>query len=94
MRIFIIIVIGAISYVLFDLQTSRRTSPTKNSPVETGLTHENKKKKVKKLKRKYKNRKYKKRNSYIRKELSLKGSSPKANRFTNQKSLRRMYRNG
>ena len=94
MRIFTIIVIGTINYVLFDLQTSRRAIPSKKSAIETGLTHEDRKKRIKKLKRKYKNRKYKKKNSYIRKELSLKGSTPKANRFTNQKSLRRMYRNG
>ncbi|PIK16395.1 hypothetical protein [Halobacteriovorax sp. JY17] len=93
MRIFTIVIIGALNYVLFDLKHSRRNFSLRSSSTTSSITYEDRKKKIKELQRKYKNRKFKKRKFYVRKDLKLKGSNPKAKRFTNQKALRRMYRN-
>lgn len=44
-------------------------------------------------KRKYNNRKYKKRQKYRERVHSLKGTQAKDHRYSNQKTLRRMYTN-
>lgn len=57
------------------------------------LEYEDKKQKNKRRQRRYKNRKYKKRKKYREKQFNLKGTNSKDHRHSNQRGLRRMYRN-
>lgn len=60
-----------------------------NDYIESSINKEKLKKKTKQ----FKNKKIKKKARYLLKQFSLKGSHAKSVRYSNQKSLRRMYRN-
>ncbi len=79
-----------LSGVPMDLNRQRRfdTSPRGYS-VETLWTDEKTKKRIKK----YKNRKFKKRQRFGEKHYKIKGHHAKDHRYSNQRTLRRMYRN-
>ncbi len=73
-----------------DLYIQRRYSNI-DSPVSIERLWEDQKRK--RLKKKYKNRKYMKRRPYRLKHYSIKGQHSKDSRYSNQRTLRRMYRN-
>lgn len=79
------------SYVLVDLNSTKLRS--KNNTLKIIITDEDRKNKLKRKRRKYKNKKYQKRARFRQKKYKFKGSVPKDKRFSNQRALRRMYRN-
>lgn len=93
MRSIVILIAGLFSFSSINLRLFRKSShsaqPT--SFISTSLFEE--REKLKKRLKKYKNRKYKKRQRYKPKHYKLAGTMAKDNRYSNQKRLRRMYRN-
>ena len=88
-----IVFVGFFSFVFVDLNLLRRTRSLKSTSLL--LTNEltDNKKKNKQKKRHYPNKKYNKRRTYKSKTIKLKGTKPRDHRYSNQKKLRRMYRN-
>lgn len=64
-----------------------------SSKVERSLRSEKSKKAERKLQRNYRKGKYRKRRYFREKSYRLKGTKAKDSRYSNQKTLRRMYRN-
>ena len=93
MKSLVIIVTGLFSFFLFDISLFRRQRReiVVHATIEIELS--NHKEKLRRTQRKYKNRKYKKRESFPTKRFKYSKTTPKDSRFSNQKSLRRMYRN-
>jgi len=80
--------IAPVNYSFLD----RRSHSTGSSLfVEREL--EEKKKKNRKKQKQYKNKKFKKRRDYRQKYIRFLGTKSKSHRHSNQKQLRRMYRN-
>lgn len=94
MKSLVIIVTVFFSFSLFDINLFRRQRfGAKARPlVETELSDQ--KEKVRKTQRKYKNQKHKRRKLFPIKRYKYSEARPRDNRFSNQQSLRRMYRNG
>lgn len=80
------------SPVLIDLNRFRQYRDV--TIVRTDVTDEyaEQKQKLRRRHRPYKKRKYKKREFYRERTFKLQGTWAKDNRYSNQKSLRRMYR--
>jgi hypothetical protein len=81
------------SYVLIDLNLFRKRNNSRYTAQSVSLEKDIYRKKHKKLKRGYKNRKYKRKRKYIEKTYKYKNSRPLDSRFSNQRKLRRMFRN-
>jgi len=75
------------------LRLFRKTRTGNHSFTGISLELTDRKEKQKRKARKYKNKKYQKRKKYRIKKYSLKGSKAKDHRYSNQKTLRRMFRN-
>lgn len=87
-------IIGLLSFYAVEVRRLNLRSVDINSlDTQIERTFENKKKKEKKVETTYDNRKWKKKKKYIEKNFKIKGTNPKDHRFSNQKRLRRMYRN-
>ena len=93
MRSLVILFAGVFSFFYINLRLFRRTSRGDFSPAATSIEITDQKEKLKPKKRKYKNKKYKKKKDYQQKSYRLKGSYAKDKRYSNQRLLRRMYRN-
>jgi hypothetical protein len=93
MKSLVIIITGLFSFFLFDTNLARRLRIHENSQQSFSREQSDKKEKLKKIQRKYKNPKYKKRKVYPQKRYKYYDVKPKDNRYSNQKTLRRMYRN-
>jgi hypothetical protein len=93
MKSLVIILTGLFSFFLFDPQINRRQrrGVTSTAFIEVSLFEQ--KERTKRIQRKYKNKKYKTRKLYPEKRFKYRHTRPKDSRFSNQKSLRRMYRN-
>lgn len=93
MKSLVIILTSLFCFFLFDLQLNRRQRRSVISTAFIDVSLFEQKEKTKKIQKKYKNKKYKPKRIYPEKRLKYRQSKPKDNRFNNQKSLRRMYRN-
>ncbi len=89
---FITLLVILFSYVIFDLNLFRRKIKYYSVIEEQNDVFSDRRKNVYR-KKKYNNKKHKRRTFYKRKQFKIKGSNPKSNRFSNQRMLRRMYRN-
>ena len=94
MKFPVIFITGLFSFLLFDLNLFRKYGQHSFSYEPTHLVRSDQKEKLRKTQRQYKNRKYKQKTNYRNKKLKYTDSKSRDKRFTNQKSLRRMYRNG
>lgn len=94
MKLPVILVAGLFNYFLFDLNLFRNHRLHSSNRELISLEFTDQKEKIKKIQRKYKKRKYNKRKIYLNKQLCYGDSKPRDSRFNNQRSLRRMYRNG
>lgn len=91
MKYIIYSLVFGLSFFLFDLNLWRR-----NRFVFIGhsaMTREHEKEKKRRTQRLYKNRKYKKRPVFRERFYKFRDSKARAHRFSNQQTLRRMYRN-
>lgn len=94
MRTLAILIAGVFSFFLIDLNLFKNTRTGINiSNILMSLDIADHKVRRKRKTRKYKNKKYKRRKLYRVKHLRLRGTCAKDKRYSNQKSLRRMYRN-
>ncbi|ATH08576.1 hypothetical protein BIY24_11635 [Halobacteriovorax marinus] len=93
MRLSTIIFVGLLNYVLFDLRKARVSLLQKAQATSYELSDEKNQRSEKKQQRKYKNKKYKKRKFYQSKNYYARSTSSKDKRYSNQRTLRRMYRN-
>ncbi|MBK23090.1 MAG: hypothetical protein CME70_03700 [Halobacteriovorax sp.] len=93
MRSLAILAAGIFSFFYIDLRHLRKSPSVDSTDEEISFDLTDRKKKLKQKRRKYKNRKFKKRKSYGQKSLYAKNSRPRDSRYSNQKSLRRMFRN-
>lgn len=80
-------------FFLFDLTLFRRHRRDAAQSISTELEISDQKEKLKKAKRRYQNKKYKRRKFFAPQRFKYIESKPKDARYTNQKTLRRMYRN-
>tara|TARA_Y100000748_G_scaffold225242_1_gene189728 strand:+ start:444 stop:716 length:273 start_codon:yes stop_codon:yes gene_type:complete len=87
------IVVGLFSFFYVDLNLFRQRSPGNNNKVSISIEVNDQKEKLKRKRQNYKNKKYKKKIVYKKQHFALKGTHAKDKRFSNQKTLRRMYRN-
>lgn len=90
------LIIGLLSFYAFDFkrQASREDVSWNASSFVERSVEEKKKKEAERKKIKLNERKkYIPKDPYVQKTLKIKGSNPKDLRFSNQKRLRRMYRN-
>lgn len=98
MRAFLSLVIGLFSYTLVDLnrirtfQRAGKTIPV-TEMAANDLAQAGQRKSMRK-RRRYKNKKWKKRDPTPPPRHSLSGTHAKDHRYSNQRTLRRMYRNG
>lgn len=94
MRSVSILTIFLFSYVLYDSSILRRySSVTGSSFIKLELNHQDEKNKKKE--KRYKNRKYIKKTRFTNKrKYKFSGTGSKDSRYSNQRKLRRMYRNG
>lgn len=86
------IIIGLLSFYYIEVRTIARRSGL-TTPESIERIFEKKKQKEKRKERPYDNSKWKKRKAFREKTFALKGSHSKDRRFSNQRSLRRMFRN-
>ncbi len=93
MRSFVILLAGIFSFVSFDLWLFRKRYLRYDSSNSISIELTDHREKRKKRKRKFKNTKYKKVIDYRQKSYQIKGTNSKDKRFSNQRLLRRMYRN-
>lgn len=93
MRSLVILLAGLFSFFYIDLRLLRKTRVGNNSSTVISVELADRKEKLKKKTRKYKNKKYQKKKKYREKSYSLKGAKAKDHRYSNQKTLRRMFRN-
>lgn len=93
MKTLVFLLTGFFSFFLFDSQIHRRLrrGGMTSSFIERNLSKP--REKTKKTVRKYKNSKFKKRKIFWQKSYHYQNSRLRGTRFSNQKSLRRMYRN-
>jgi len=93
MRSLVILFAGLFSFFYIDLRLFRNTRVGNHSSTLISTELADRKEKQKRKARKYKNKKYQKRKKYRLKSYSLKGTKAKDHRYSNQKTLRRMFRN-
>jgi len=86
------LIVGLLSFYFLEFNQYRSTDQPSSSEV-VELFWEKKKQKEKKKSRHYDNRKWKKKKRFKEKSISLKGTHSKDRRYSNQKLLRRMFRN-
>lgn len=87
-------IVGLLSFYYVEVRTAfRRVEAGADESIERLYEKKKQKNKEKKKERPYDNRKWKKRKKFREKTFSLRGGNPKDVRFSNQKSLRRMFRN-
>ncbi|GEM_PF-887623 len=86
------LIVGLLSFYFLEFNQFRSINQS-SSPEVVELFWEKKKQKEKKKSRLYDNRKWKKKKRFKEKSISLKGTHAKDRRYSNQKLLRRMYRN-
>ncbi len=94
MKLPVILIAGLFNYFLFDLNLFRNHRLHSSTRESNSFEFTDQKEKIKKIQRKYKKRKYNKKTIYLNKQVSYRDSNPRDGRFSNQRSLRRMYRNG
>jgi 4-amino-4-deoxy-L-arabinose transferase-like glycosyltransferase len=88
------LIIGLLSFYAFEVKRSDlRNFDTQGSDTQIERIYESRKRKLKKKEQTYDNRKWKKKKKYAQKTLKLQGVTPKDIRYSNQRKLRRMYRN-
>ena len=91
------IIIGILSFYFYDPKANYRQKSFNTFDSEIVRTLENKKKSERGQERRkektYENRKWKKKKNFREKTFAIKGVQSKDVRFTNQKMIRRMYRN-
>lgn len=94
MRFMKLILFYGLSLIYFDLGAlkKRRVGSVFSESIEHELSVE--RRKLKKKRRLYSNKKYKPKRRFKKLNLKLQGSHAKDIRYSNQKMLRRMYRNG
>lgn len=93
MRRPVTLLVAVFSFFLFDPRLFRRRQSLFSEREGISASLDYKKALKKRLERRYKNKKFKKRKKYIEKTYRLKGSQSKDSRYSNQRSLRRMYQN-
>ncbi len=93
MKVLVIIITYAFCFTLVDSRIFRRRS-FKYYELNTSLDISDQKQKRKRTSKKYKNKKYKRPKIYQQKGYKLSGSFSKDKRYSNQRSLRRMFING
>lgn len=81
------LIIGLLSFYFYN--TSKTRSEEQKPQVEINYSIEKRRRKQ----RLYKNKKWKKRANFKARVYKLTGSQPKDHRFSNQRKLRRMFRN-
>jgi hypothetical protein len=87
------LIIGLLSFYVVEVKKSSNRNLTAFPDFHIERVYEEKKKKLKIREKTYENKKWKKKSKYKNHTLKWQGSHPKGVRFSNQKSLRRMYRN-
>ena len=88
------LIIGLLSFYAFDLSRLKKSTLLLHfNETQIERTIENKKRKEKKQEKSYDNRKWRASKKYVNQHFKTKGSHPKDHRYSNQKRLRRMYRN-
>lgn len=93
MKILIAMLMALPGFILFDLNLFRRKIRT-ISITSIESEYENKKEKLKRIKRSYVKGKYKKKGIFREKNYKFKSSRAKDARYSSQRKLRRMFRNG
>lgn len=93
MRLFKLVLLYGFSFLYFDLASIKRKRIELFSQASIQNELGVKKEKKKRLERSYKNPKHLPRKKYRLKKLKYAGAKPKDKRYSNQKMLRRMYRN-
>lgn len=93
MRSILILILMGLSPVMIDINLFRKRATRKGSNQNIEYEDSEKRQKLKKNIKRYKNKKFKRKKIYKKKHYKFKGSYAKDSRYSNQKSLRRMYRN-
>ncbi|EQC43754.1 hypothetical protein [Bacteriovorax sp. Seq25_V] len=79
--------------IKFDLSLARRLGQKKFLQTEISISNEKQKIRLKKQKKNYRNNKYNPRQKVLKKHFKYTSSRPRDKRFSNQKLIRRMFRN-
>lgn len=89
------LIIGLLSFYAFEVKRSNLRG-IQNPFSETQIVRifESRKRQLKKKEKAYDNRKWKKKQKFITPAFKLRGTNSKDPRFSNQRKLRRMFRNG
>lgn len=89
------IIIVILSFYFYDPKArfQKKLAPAFLEEIVFSIEKKRIRKKEKKKERAYKNSKWKKKKQYRNKALAFSGINPKDNRFSNQRTLRRMFRN-
>ncbi len=93
MKSLVILLSGILSFFCVDLQLFRRGSRDIYFGESISIEISDQREKRKRKTRKYKNKKYKKTKKYSQKQYKFQGTKAKDLRYSNQRLLRRMYRN-
>ena len=93
MRLMKLILLYGFSLLYFDLGSLRRRRIELSSSISIGHEFSEEKRKRRRQEKRCLNKKYRPRNNYKKKSLKLQGTHAKDVRYSNQKMLRRMYRN-
>lgn len=89
------LIIGLLSFYAFELRRNNlRGIQNPFSETQIVRIYESRKRQLKNKEKAYNNRKWKKKKSYLNPTFKLQGTNSKDIRFSNQKKLRRMFRNG
>jgi len=93
MKSFALVLTGIFSFIIIDLRLFRGRTKNFVSQDVASFELSDRKENLKRKQRKYQNKKYKKHQSFKQKVLKWKGTQSKSTRHSNQRALRRMYRN-
>ena len=88
------LIIGILSFYAFEVRRASLKEAHDPFTEQIERSYEDQKKREKKKEKTYDNSKWKKKRSFIDKSYKLRGSHSKDARYSNQRKLRRMYRNG
>lgn len=83
----------AFSYCLYDIHHFRKRGLVRTNYSEQNQTTDLRRVVRKKIEKRYSNKKFKEKRIYAQKKLKYSISKPLGKRFSNQRMLRRMYRN-
>ncbi|MBL7665170.1 MAG: hypothetical protein JNM93_08555 [Bacteriovoracaceae bacterium] len=87
------IILMVFSFTLYDINLFRYARSYRLSQHAIQWALDDIRQKNRRQQKKYKNRKYQKAQNFQLKFYKLRGTRPKSHRYSNQKSLRRMFRN-